>query len=666
VTGLVLPGLSCIAVALFAVALAAVGFASRLAFGGALVLSGAGAVLDIGGLVAGIEPATLYVPLGLPGSGILFGCDGLAASFLLIVLLVGAAASAAALDGDVRDDAAAPLVPAWIGAMLTTLLAADAFSCVVGFALTALVGAGLAVTDHRAAEARSAALMLCGVAAIGSACLVPAMAWLAHLEPSGVDLSFSGMRAHPAEGWRGAAVLTLTLVGAGGLAALAPLHIWLPPAQAAAPAPVAALLAGGTTTVALYLLVRLLFDLCGPAQPGWWGVPLLVLGAAGAVLGGLRANLESDMRAVLGCATVASVGLVAAGLGVALVARAADVPGLAALALAGALLQVMAHGLVAALLCLAAGAVQRGAGTRALARLGGLLQSMPVTGACVLVGAAGLAGLPPSSGFAAKWTLFQAVLSAPRLGGLALPMLFAAVALLLALAVALTAAAAVRLVGVAFLGRPRTPRAAAAQEAGMPARLAMLGLAGASLLIGLFPGLVLEAAEPALRALTGYGMSERASLLVVAPQASAPGYVAPGVALLLGIALAAVVAALRRGAVAGHRGGPAWEGGAAPPPPWLPFGDPATQYGAAGFAQILRRTLGTTLLAREPGETRAAGTSTLDDPAERFVVRPLRRCHAALSGLAERVQSMSPRQALAMLLGAVAAFLAFVSMAADL
>ncbi len=78
--------------------------------------------------------------------------------------------------------------------------------------------------------------------------------------------------------------------------------------------------------------------------------------------------------------------------------------------------------------------------------------------------------------------------------------LFAVVAALMAMAAALAAAAAVRLIGVAFLGRPRTPRAAAAEEAAPAARWAMIGLAA---LVGAArsaarpgPGL----AGPALRA----------------------------------------------------------------------------------------------------------------------------------------------------------------------
>jgi hypothetical protein len=78
---------------------------------------------------------------------------------------------------------------------------------------------------------------------------------------------------------------------------------------------------------------------------------------------------------------------------------------------------------------------------------------------------------------------------------------------------------------------------------------------------------------------------------VLKPAAEAPGY-AP---LAIGALLAAVCYALlwlSRRRSPGYRREPAWIGGFAPPPPWLPFGDPATQIGAASLAEPLRSVLG--------------------------------------------------------------------------
>ena len=150
-------------------------------------------------------------------------------------------------------------------------------------------------------------------------------------------------------------MLALVLAGAGAKAGLVPLHAWLPLAHPAAPSHVSALMSGAMTKVALYVLARLLLDLCGPAQPLWWGLPLMALGAASAVLGALRANLEDDTKTLLACSTIENVGLIAIGLGLALAFRGADLGALAALAAGAALLHALNHGVFKTLLFLGSG-----------------------------------------------------------------------------------------------------------------------------------------------------------------------------------------------------------------------------------------------------------------------------------------------------------------------
>ena len=665
----VLTGLSLVVAALLGLGALGALVPRRVMILGGVVLCALGLLFDLVYLLAGAGPASLVVPLGLPGGdGMTLALDGLAGFFLLLPFGSGLAASAAALDDHGEYAATAPFFPAVLGAMVLTLLAGDGFSLVLGFEAMSLAAFALLLTHHEDAAVRAAALLYFGISALGAASLIPALALLAG--GAGWDFHFAALRAHPPEGWRAVAVLALTLAGVGSKAGLAPLHVWLPPAHAAAPGHVSALMSGAMTKVALYVLVRLLFDLCGPAQPIWWGVPLLVLGAAGAVLGGLRANMETDIKAVLACSTIENIGLIAIGLGLALAARGADLTGLAALALGGAMLHAMAHGLFKTLLFLAAGAVQHGAGTRMMGRLGGLIQRMPVTTACVLVGAASLAALPPSAGFAGEWTLFQAVLGGPRIGGLEVQILVCVVAGLMALAVGLAAAAAVRLVGVAFLGRARTPRAAAAEEAGPATRAALIGLAVASGLTGLFPWAVLALAGPALRRLVSSDLTDRAGLLWVLPQADMPGYSAAGIALVLALAAGLVVWLLRAGCVPGHRVGPAWDCGFGPPPPWLPFGAPLTQYGGGSFAQPLRRALGTTLLrATEsvdmpaPGETRPARIAAgVTDPAEWALFRPAGRLRERLSAVADHLQFLTIRRTLALMFVVLVGFMAVVAL----
>lgn len=588
----------------------------------------------------------IALPLGLR-----LTLDSLGAFFLLPVLIVGAAAAAC-----VREDAALPwalpLLPLFVAVMVITLLAADGVTLVLGFEAMVALSWGAALAGGGAGLERAGRLyvsmsLLSAVALLGAvALLVPPDRTLAD------GLAYAAMRTTPVAGWRAGLVFLLALVGAGGTMGLAPLHLWLPPAHAAAPGAVSALTGGAMTGVAAYVLTRILLDLCGPATPPWWGAPLLILGALSAVLGALRANLEEGTTSVLAASAVGSMGLVATALGAALAARGADLPALAALALGAALLHALAHSLFKGLLFLCAGIVGREAGTYRLGRLGGLVHAMPVTTLCALAGAASLATVPLSAGFAGRWMLLQALVAGPRTGSLAMQVLFALGLAAVGLATALGAAAAVRLVGVAFLGRPRTPRAAAATEASRRERLALSALALLALLLGLAPALGLSLADGAVRALTG-AVVPRAGLVGVGAQAQAPGYAPVGVLLLCALAAAGAGWWLRARSTLAERRGAAWEGGGSAPPPWLPFGDPATQYGPESFAQPVLRALG----VRQPGSPMPArSVLTWQDPAAALHHSALvLRRH--LSTWLNPVQRLTMRRTLALLVTVLLALL---------
>ena len=570
-----LPGLAVLALAFLALGAGALGRPRIVAEAG-LPLCAIGTLITLGFLLTGAPPAVLILPVAT------LALDGLSGFFLLLLLLAGMAICAACLHD---SDASTPLIPVALAAAILTLLAADGLTVIFAFVLACLAGGGLALAD------RGAASRSLGLTVLACMVLVPALGLLA---ANGWE--FPALRADPPEAWRAACLLVLLL------AALTLPHAGLAPAQKAASGPGGALLAGGLIPLSLYVLIRVLFDLAGPAPSVWWGLPLLLLGCSTAVLGGRRATDESDIKGVTAWAAIGGFGLAMVGLGLALAARAVDLAPLASLALGAVLLLALTQALFVTLLALAAGAVQQGAGSRRLDRLGGLIHGMPITSACVLAGAACMAALPPSAGFAAWWMLFQALLGAPRIGGMALQVLICGVAVLLALAVALQATAAIRLVGLGFLGRPRSPRAAAAEEAGPATRIGMLALAAAAGTLGIFPGTGLILASPALRVLLGVDLSDRDGIFILAARVGAPGYSGPAIAALLALCFAAVLAVLRRGAATGHRQAPAWEGGFDAPPPWLPFGDPLTQVNAGGFSLLPRRILGWPVLSwRWPG-----------------------------------------------------------------
>ena len=635
------------------------------AFGGVILLAG-------GFALVALPQAALALPVGLPGAAMLLALDPLSAFFCLPVGLATLASGVWAIEA---RRAVSPLLPVFVAGMLLTLLAADGWTLLFGFELMSVSSWVVLLSYADDADGRAAAKFYLGMAVFGGACLVPAFALLSPAAlpiTSGLGLAgtaFAAIRAAPPDGWRAAAVMVLALLGAGSKAGLAPLHPWLPPAHAAAPPEASAMMSGAMTKVALYVLVRVLFDLCGPAAPLWWCVPLLLMGAAGALIGALRATQEGDLKSVLACSTVEHIGLIAIGLAVTLAARASDLGTLARLAMAGALLHVLVHAMFKTLLFLGAGSAQAAAGTRRLDRLGGLILRIPVVTCCVLVGAVSLAGLPPSAGFASEWVLLQSILAAPRIGGLAMQTLFTVVAGVMALAVALSAVASVRLVGVGFLGRPRVPRTAAAEEKPGAARLALVGLSALLALVGLIPGLVMEFFAPVLRQLLGAGLDGQAGLLDISPQVDLPGYSALGISLLLLLAVAGVLLAARRWMAFGQRRAAAWDGGFAAAPAWLPFGEPAAQYGGVSFAEPLARTLGSTLLeAREqvvmpaPGDPSPARFSRFgSEPALQLLFDPIARLRRWVSERIDPMHRLTIRHWLTLMVVALVAMLGLIA-----
>jgi hydrogenase-4 component B len=571
------------------------GGCAAIRLGSHFVITAATALVAVLGAIATLvflltegAPSVLALPLGLPGAGLVLALDPLAAFFLLQLFLVATAAAVFAI-----DSVADPLFPVLIAAMGLTLLAGDAWTLVFGFELAAVIGwVVLLVRDESAPG--NAALSAAGMAIVGGAALLPALALLA---PDVPDVGFAALRTTTPEGWRAAAVLLLALIGVGPQAGLVPLQRGLMLAHPSAPSHVAALLSGAMTTGAVYVLIRVLFDLSGTNNAAWWGVPLLLIGAASAMVGAFRSNSEGDLPAILAAGTIGHIGFVVIGLGLALLARAADLPALAALALGAAMLHAFNQGTFKALLMLGAGAVYRGAGSRHLDRLGGLIHRMPVTTIAMLAGGLGVAALPPGPGFASEWLLFQSALGALRIGGLGWQTLLGATTALMALAAALSATSVVRLIGVAFIGRARTPRAAAAEEVRPSGRLAMGGLVGLLGVMAILPGPIFGLTEPAVRALTRAGLADRATLLAVTPNAGQPGYAALAIIVLLFLFVLFAVAVVGRLSVAGYRVDSAWNGGFAAAPAWLPFGDPATQTNGVGFAEPLTSGVSTSLLA---------------------------------------------------------------------
>jgi formate hydrogenlyase subunit 3/multisubunit Na+/H+ antiporter MnhD subunit len=580
-----------------------------IVYGGALAICGAAASIAAADLLGWTGRASdVVLPLGLPWIGARFHLDALSGLFLVVVDLGGAIASLYALGYGRHEPEPArvlPFYPAFLAGMNLVLLAADAFSFLVGWEVMSLASWGLVAARHREPGNLRAGYVYLVMASLGALSLLLAFGLLAG--PQGA-YAFEAMRAQPPAAKTAALVLVLALLGAGSKAGLVPLHVWLPLAHPAAPSHVSALMSGVMTKVAVYAFVRIVFDLAGPPA-WWWSLPVLALGAATAVIGVLQATLQEDLKRVLAFSTVENIGVIFVGLGLALAFKAEHMAAAAALSVTAALLHVFNHSLFKSLLFFGAGAVQHATGERDIERLGGLIRRMPQTALAVLAGCLAISALPPLNGFVSEWLTFQAILLSPRLGAPALKLMVPAVGALLALAAALAAACFVRAFGIAFLGRPRSPAADSAVETDVFSRAGMFLLAAACLAAGVLPGAFIDALSPAAQAAVGARLPPQIgqawnTIVPIAETRSSYN----GALVLAFIAASAALCALAIHQFASRqvRRAPAWDCGQPDP-------SPLTQYTAASFAQPIRRVFGTSLLgARErvdmprPGDLRPA------------------------------------------------------------
>jgi hydrogenase-4 component B len=648
-----------LALAVLAVVIARGPFAPVIVYGAALAISAALMIAAVVHLL-GETIDRISLPLGLPWIGARFRIDALSAFFLVIVNLGGATASLYGL-GDGRSERSPgrvlPFFPAFLAGMNLVLAADDAFTFLMSWEFMSIASWALVMAHHRDADNERAGYVYIVMASFGTLSLLLAFALLAG--PAG-SYAFDVMRAATPAGGVAGLALMLALIGAGSKAGIAPLHVWLPLAHPAAPSHVSALMSGVMTKVAIYGFVRVAFELAGPTG-WWWSIPVLIAGAATALLGVVYALMQHDLKRLLAYHTVENIGIIFIGVGLALAFRAFDMPFAAALALTAGLLHAFNHSLFKSLLFFGAGAVLSATGERDMEHLGGLIHPMPRTAFAFLVGCVAISALPPFNGFVSEWLTFQAILLTPDLPSWALKILAPAVGALLALSAALAAACFTKAFGITFLGRPRTHAAERARETDPLTLAAMFALAALCLIAGVFPGLFIDALAPVASLAVGGRMPAQAGaawLSIVPIAESRSSY--NGLLVFLFIAISASLAAsvIHRFASDALRRAPPWDCGAPDP-------SPATQYSAESFAQPIRRVFGgVAFIVRERIDMPAPG----DTQPARFDLKLGDRIwdalYAPVVGLVERaslslnrLQFLTIRQYLSVVFGALVALL---------
>jgi NAD(P)H-quinone oxidoreductase subunit 4 len=286
-------------------------------------------------------------------------------------------------------------------------------------------------------------------------------------------------------------LLGALLIGFGIKIPLFPFHSWLPDAHTQASSPVSVLLAGVLLKLGTYGLLRF----CLGLFPEAWALvaPWLAIWAGVSVLyGSLAAIAQRDMKRMVAYSSVGHMGYI-------LLAAAAATP----VSLAGAVFQMVSHGLISALLFLLVGIVYRKTGTRDLEVLRGLLnpeRGLPLTGSLMTLGVMASAGMPGMAGFISEFLVFRGSIER-----------FPLATLLCMVGSGLTAVYFLLLVNRAFFGRLAiTPPSLAEVDGRLDIRLAAvapretlpaLALALAVVALGLLPaglGSLMESTSTAM------------------------------------------------------------------------------------------------------------------------------------------------------------------------
>ncbi|VTZ23416.1 Formate hydrogenlyase subunit 3/Multisubunit Na+/H+ antiporter, MnhD subunit [Methylocella tundrae] len=348
-----------------------------------------------------------------PPLGIALRADGFSAVMLVTAALVIAAAGLfARANFRTPEDVPEARAPLAFWTLLQALLAAlnivfvggDLFNLYVALELLTFAAVPLVCLDGRP-ETLVAALRYLLFALFGSVLYLLGVALLYGAYGTLDIVLLSGrIQSEPAV-WVAAGLMTAGLLAK---TALFPLHLWLPPAHANAPAAASAVLSALVVKASFFLIVRLWFDVL-PAIPNETAMAILAsLGSAAILFGSVLALRQARLKLLVAYSTVAQIGY----LFLMFPLAAGSAHPWAAVAWSGGLMQTLSHAFAKAAMFLAAGLVAECLGHDRIKELGGLGRAMPMTVFAFGLGGLSLMGLPPSGGFAAKWLLLKASVEA--------------------------------------------------------------------------------------------------------------------------------------------------------------------------------------------------------------------------------------------------------------
>ncbi|HCA87568.1 MAG TPA: oxidoreductase [Streptomyces sp.] len=424
----------------------------------------------------------------LPGAGSAYhiGVDGLSLPMLALTTAVFLACAVYSLGGqrDIRRFAA--LFMALETTCLGLFAALDLIVFFVFFDLS-IVGMYFVIAGWGHGNADRSALKFFLYTFLGSLALLLGFIGLyAASSPHTFDMvELTRQTPLEGDGSAGALVLLALAVGLAVKTPTFPFHTWLPPAHTDAPAAGSAVLAAVLLKMGTYGFVRIAM----PMLPGAWrdyAPAFVVIGVVSALYGALVALAQTDFKRMIAYTSVNHMGYILLALGAAGLIADTDAQA-RSVAVSGAVVQMVSHGLITGSLFLLAGVLWDRGRTYDMDRYGGLAAHTPRFAALTALAAFASLGLPGFSGFIAEFQIFAGSIgSAPVATALAL------------LGILVTAGLFLWALHRLFLGPLRHPGPAVADL--RPAEgWATAPLLAAALAIGIFPRLLLDMIDPAAR-----------------------------------------------------------------------------------------------------------------------------------------------------------------------
>ena len=259
-----------------------------------------------------------------------------------------------------------------------------------------------------------------------------------------------------------------------------PLHTWLPDAHTEAPTAGSVILAGLLLKTGAYGLIRFVLPLF-PHEAQAFAPVAMTLAVIGIIYGAVLAFAQTDVKRLVAYTSISHLGFVLLGIFA-----------WNALALQGALMQMLAHGISTGALFALVGALQDRLHTRDLRRMGGLWSSIPILGGAILLFSLASLGLPGLGNFVGEFLILLGTWPVNNVFTI-----IAAIGMIFALVYSLW------MVQQALLGQPREEW----HIADLHARdITVMGVMIAVIVwLGLLPQPIFNTAEPALRRVSEYG-----------------------------------------------------------------------------------------------------------------------------------------------------------------